>query len=167
MARHQTDVLPGKMEKPPANRRPKPGNPRIDAWFDRVLASRIRIPFYSDDEIEAAETLAGMRNTLSGARRPKDDRVFTIEPSAIPVEERASGRDVPDRGSPVVDACPRRHEGIHLDSCIFGGPLVSQPKEEARRPPSTKRIRSSSCFSSPDLPPLTGRMFADLDELPL
>ena len=165
IARHQIDVLPGKREKPSATQRPKPRSQRIDAWFDRVLASRIRIPFYSDDEIEAAETLAGMRNTLSGARRPKDDQVFTFGGSAIPAVERDPEQNLPEPGPPIIDCCPGKDAGFHLESCVLGGSLVSQRTEDARRPNSRPRIRSSSCLSSPDLPALPGKMFPDLDEL--
>ena len=106
-----------------------------------------------------------MRNTPSSAQGPEDRHAFNVGEFATAMRERASEQILPDQGASVVDACPRRDEGIHLDSCVLGGSLVRQPPSEARRPPSTQRIRSSSCFSSPDLPPLLGKMFPDLDEL--
>ena len=164
-ARQRSGVLHDKAGNPPASTRSKPVNRPFDGWVDRVKSPRTRRPFYSDAELDVAQTLVGMRNTRSGAQGPEDRHAFGIGDSAIPLDERAPGQDLPDRGPSVVDACPRRDEGIHLESCIFGGTLVHQPPSEARRPPSTQRIRSSSCFSSPDLPPLPGKMFPDLEEL--
>ena len=150
----------------PATPRLKLVKQGLDAWVERVKSPRTRVPFHSDREVEAAEALIELSKASNGSRRPEDPPTSNIGQPAIPVEENASRQKLPDQGSPVIDTCPGRDAGFHLESCIFGGRLEGQPPGESRRPPSTQRIRSSSCFSSPDLPPLPGKMFPDLDELP-